>query len=82
MHPPLVAGSWVSKEPKELVAILMKGLNGKIEVNGEVYNTFMPSQAALTDEQMADVLSYIRSSFGNSFDPVDAGLVKKVRSGK
>jgi len=61
---------------------MMKGLSGKIEVNGEVYNGFMPSQANLTDEEMADVLSYIRSSFGNNFEPVDAGLVRKVRSGK
>ena len=82
MHPPLGPGSWVGKEPKDLVAIMMKGLSGKIEVNGEVYNTFMPSQAHLSNEEMADVLSYIRISFGNNFEPVDADLVKKVRSGK
>jgi mono/diheme cytochrome c family protein len=82
MHPPLTQGSWVGKEPRELVAIMMKGLSGKIEVNGETYNGFMPSQAQLTDEEIADVLSYIRSSFGNNFEPVDASFVKKVRSGK
>jgi mono/diheme cytochrome c family protein len=82
MHPPLGPGSWVSKDPKELVAIMMKGLNGKVEVNGEVYKGFMPSQAQLTDEEIADVLSYVRSSFGNNFDPVTVDLVKKVRSGK
>lgn len=82
MHPPLTQGSWVGKDPKELVAIMMKGLSGKIEVNGETYNGFMPSQAQLTDEEIADVLSYIRSSFGNNFEPVNASFVKKVRSGK
>ncbi|MGE5394985.1 MAG: c-type cytochrome [Candidatus Saccharibacteria bacterium] len=82
MHPPLTQGSWVGKDPKELVAILMKGLSGKIEVNGETFNGFMPSQAQLTDEEMADVLSYVRSSFGNNFEPIDAAFVKKVRSGK
>lgn len=82
MHPPLGPGSWVGNDPKELIAVMMKGLSGKIEVNGETYNGFMPSQAQLTDEEIADVLSYIRSSFGNNFDPVDARLVKKVRSGK
>lgn len=82
MHPPLSAGSWVGKDPKELVAILMKGLNGKVEVNGETYNDFMPSQAHLTDEEMAAVLSYVRSSFGNNFGQVNADLVKKIRSGK
>ncbi|MBW8332786.1 MAG: cytochrome c [Prolixibacteraceae bacterium] len=82
MHPPLGPGSWTGKDPKELVAIMMKGLSGTIEVNGEVYKGFMPSHAQLTDEEIADVLTYIRISFGNSFDPVDAALVKKVRSGK
>lgn len=82
MHPPLTQGSWVGNEPKELVAILMKGLSGKIEVNGQTFNGFMPSQAQLTDEEIADVLSYIRSSFGNNFEPIDAAFVKKVRNGK
>lgn len=82
MHPPLGPGSWAGKDPKELIAIMMKGLSGKIEVNGEIYKGFMPSHAQLTNEEIADVLSYMRISFGNSFDPVDAELVKKVRSGK
>lgn len=82
VHPPVGPGSWVGRDPRELIAIMMKGLSGKIEVNGEDYNGFMPSQAHLTDEEMADVLSYIRSSFGNNFEPVDAKLVRKVRSGK
>lgn len=82
MHPPLTPGSWVGNDPKELIAIMMKGLSGKIEVNGETYNGFMPSQAQLTDEEIADVLSYIRSSFGNNFEAVDVKLVKKIRSGK
>lgn len=82
MYPPLGAGSWAGKDPKELIAVLMKGLNGKIEVNGTTFNGFMPSQAQLTDEEIADVLSYVRSSFGNNFDPVDVNLVTKVKSGK
>lgn len=82
MHPPLGPGSWIGNDPKELIAMMMKGLSGKIEVNGEVYNGFMPSQAQLTNEEIADVLSYIRSSFGNNFEPVNADLVKKIRSGR
>lgn len=82
MHPPLGPGSWVGRDPKELIAMMMKGLSGKIEVDGEVYNGFMPSQAHLTDQEMADVLTYIRSDFGNGFGPVDVDLVKKIRSGK
>lgn len=82
MYPPLGAGSWAGKNPKELIAVLMKGLSGKIEVNGETFNGFMPSQAQLTDEEIAGVLSYVRSSFGNNFEAVDANLVRKVKSGR
>jgi len=82
MFPPLSKGSWVGKDPKELVLIITKGLSGKVEVNGEIYKSAMPPQAQLTDKEIADVLSYIRSDFGNSFKPVDVELVKKVRSGK
>jgi mono/diheme cytochrome c family protein len=82
VHPPLGPGSWVERDPKELIAIMMKGLNGKIEVNGKTYNSFMPSQAHLTNEEMADVLTYIRSSWGNNLPPVTADMVKQVRSGK
>lgn len=82
MFPPLGKGSWSGRDPKELVLIITKGLSGKVEVNGEVYKSAMPPQAQLTDKEIADVLTYIRSDFGNSFKPVDVELVKKVRSGK
>ena len=81
MYPPLGPGSWVGKDPKELVEILTKGLSGKVEVNGEIYKNAMPAQAQLTNDEIADVLTYIRSEFGNSFQSVDAALVKKIRSG-
>ena len=82
MHPPLGPGSWVGKDPKELIAIMMKGLSGKIEVNGEAYKNFMPSHAKMSDEEIADVLTYIRSSFGNNFGPVSEEMVSKIRSGR
>jgi mono/diheme cytochrome c family protein len=82
MHPPLGPGSWVEREPSELIAIMMKGLSGKIEVNGEVYKNFMPSHAQLSDEEIANVLSYVRSSFGNNLDPVTVEMVKKAKSVK
>lgn len=82
MHPPLTPGSWVSKDPKELIAIMMKGLNGKIEVNGEVYNDLMPSHAQLSDQEIADVLTYVRASFGNNFSAITPEMVKDVRNGK
>jgi len=82
MYPPLSKGSWAGKDPAELVLIITKGLSGKVEVNGEVYKSAMPAQVQLTDQEIADVLSFVRSNFGNSFDPVNAEMVKKSRLGK
>lgn len=82
MYPPLGPNSWMSKNPQELVAIMMKGLSGKIEVNGEYYKNFMPSHAKLSNEEIAGVLTYIRSSFGNNFEPVTVDVVTKIRSGR
>lgn len=82
VHPPLGPGSWVEREPKVLVSIMLKGLNGKIEVNGVTYNGYMPSMANLSDQEMADVLSYVRSSFGNQLEPITVDMVKKIKSGK
>ena len=82
VHPPLGPGSWVERDPKVLVSIMMKGLNGKIEVNGKVYNSFMPSHANLSDQEVADVLTYIRTSFGNQLEPITAEMVKNIKSGK
>jgi len=82
MHPPLGPGSWVEKEPSELIAIMMKGLSGKIEVNGQEYKSFMPSHAQLTNEEIANVLSYVRSSFGNNLEPVTVNMVIKAKNVK
>jgi mono/diheme cytochrome c family protein len=80
MHPPLGPGSWVGKEPKDLIKILMEGLSGKIEVNDEVYKDNMPSQSKLTDDEIVEVLTYIRSNFGNNYKSVTPEMVKSVRA--
>jgi len=82
MHPPLGPGSWVGKDPKELITILKYGLSGKIDVNGDQYKSSMPPQSKLTDEEIAEVLTYVRSSFGNNFKPVRVDLVKKTKTGQ
>ncbi|MBT7026740.1 MAG: cytochrome c, partial [Verrucomicrobia bacterium] len=61
--PPLVNSEWVLNEsPSRAIAIVSKGLQGPIEVAGQVYNKVaMPAQGvALSNEDIANVLSYIR----------------------
>jgi mono/diheme cytochrome c family protein len=79
MNPPLKKTKWVLGDKKTLVGILQNGLDEEIEINGNYFNNPMPAQSALKDQEMADVLTYVRNSFGNSADPVTVDEVKKYR---
>lgn len=77
--PPLAGTDWVTGEPQRLIRLVLEGLEGPIEVNGETYNGYMPPHAFLSDSELADVISYIRSSFGNEASPVTTDEVKAMR---
>jgi mono/diheme cytochrome c family protein len=51
-----------------------------IEVDGEEYNNVMASHAFLKDQEIADVLNYVRNSFGNKASGITPAEVKAVRS--
>ena len=80
MNPPLKNTKWVLGDKKTLINIVLNGLNEEIEVNGEVYANVMPAFNSLSDEEIADVLTYVRNSFGNKASAVKADEVKKVRA--
>ncbi len=81
MNAPLVKTSFVLGSKTRLINIILKGLKG-VEINGEKYSNVMPSQSYLTDKQMADVLTYIRNSFGNKATAVTSAEVAAVRKSK
>jgi len=80
MHPPLIDTDWVTGDKERLIKITLEGLSGKIEVKGEVYNSLMPPHSHLSDKQIADVLTYIRKSFGNNASEVTKEEVQNVRN--
>lgn len=80
MIPPLVKTDHVLGPKATLIKILLNGMNGEIKVNGDIYSNEMPSQAFLTDEEIAAVLTYVRKSFGNKASSVSVGEVKKMRA--
>ena len=82
MNPPLVKTEWVLGDKTRLINILLKGLKTPLTINGEQFHNPMPAQSFLTDQQIADVLTYIRSNFGNKASAVKVEEVKKVRSMK
>jgi len=80
MNPPLVKTEYVLGDKKRLIGILLNGLNEDVEINGEYYSNPMPSQAALKDQEIADILSYVRNSFGNKAGTISAEEVTAVRA--
>lgn len=65
IYPPVAKTDYLKKPAKTLINIILQGQSGEIIVNKKKYDALMPAQAYLTDEQIADVLNYIRNSFGN-----------------
>lgn len=80
MNPPLVKTSWVLGSKTVLIQQVLKGSQGKVEIDGETFHNSMPPQPQLTDQQIADVLTYVRNSFGNRASIVTPAEVKGVRA--
>ncbi|MEQ1851108.1 MAG: cytochrome c [Chthoniobacteraceae bacterium] len=84
--PPLVGTPYVSEDPRRLVAIVLKGIVGAMTVDGKVYATGMPNPMLTfpqlkEDKNVADVLNYVRNSFGNKIEPpITPDFVGKVRA--
>ena len=70
-------GDWVGDN--HLVKVLLHGLGGPIQVKGATYNNAMPPWKQLKDDQIAAILTYIRSEWGNNEPPVTAEYVKAIR---
>lgn len=65
VFPPVAKTDYLKKPVKTLINIILQGQSGEITVNKKKYDALMPAQAYLEDEQIADVLNYIRNSLGN-----------------
>lgn len=77
--PPLAGSEWVTGNKQRLIYVALNGLRGPIEVNGESYNSVMPSLGYLNDDDLATILTYVRRSFGNQAGPVSPEEVKALR---
>ncbi len=76
--PPLAKSDYLNKDVNRAIKIVLNGLNGPITVNGAKYNSAMTSQG-LNDQQVADVLTYVYSNWGNNNTKVTPAMVKAQR---
>ena len=80
VFPPLANAPIVAGNPELPVKFILQGLMGPITVNGMTYNSMMPPVAGVSDADIADVLTYVRQSFGNKANAVTADQVKAIRA--
>jgi len=87
LAPPLVGAEWVTGSPRRLIALVMDGVSGPIEVLGKTYTApevqpLMPGlrhNPEVNDEQIAAILTYVRNAWGNAASPVSTKAVKRYR---
>ncbi len=84
VYPPLADSDWVRGDAARLVKILLHGVTGPLTISGQPFvqqaPVAMPAFAGLDDQQIADVLTFIRAEYGRKSPPVSSAEVKAIRS--
>lgn len=80
VFPPLAGSDLLAKTPKRAVVIALNGLTGPVVVNGKTYNSVMPPMSQLNDDEIANILTFVTHSWGNSgIEPYSAAEVAVAR---
>lgn len=80
-YPPLAGSSWVTGNEQRLVLVILHGLTGEIDVEGQTFAGVMPPWGpTLKDEEIAAVATYVRSSWGNKAAAVRPATVTQLRA--
>lgn len=82
LNPPLTPNEWVAGPKPRIIKLVLNGSQGKVDIDGDTFNNAMPAQGYLSDQQIADVLTYVRNSFGNKASAVTPAEVKAQRGKK
>ena len=80
IYPPLVQTEWVQGDEGRLIRLVLHGMRGPVSVKGVMYDQVMIPHNFLTDREIAAVLTYVRSAFGNEAGPVSSEQVEAVRA--
>ena len=79
VFPPLAGSDYLLSDPDRAIHVVVNGLEGEIEVNGETYNGVMPG-VRLSDEDVANVLTFVLNAWGNEGGEVIPSHVTRARS--
>ena len=82
MNPPLINTSYVKGDKVRLIKVVLNGFTESVDIDGESYSNNMAPHNFLKDQEIADVLTYVRNAFGNKGTAIKASEVKTVRAAK
>jgi nitrite reductase (NO-forming) len=80
VFPPLAKSDYLAADLHRTIGIPLRGLTGKVTVNGTEYNSVMPPMSQLNDDEVANILTFVLNSWGNPGGRVSADDVKQVRA--
>ncbi len=81
VFPPLVKSDWIAADRKRVPMVILRGLSGKVTVNGRDYNSVMPPMSQLTDDEVANISTFVLNSWGNGGGRVTKAEAAAIRSG-
>ncbi len=80
LFPPLAKSDFLMADKTRAIGIVLNGLTGPVKVNGEEFSSVMPPQSHLADDDIANILTFVRNSFGNGGEAVSTAEVTAVRT--
>jgi nitrite reductase (NO-forming) len=81
VFPPLAGSDYLNGDVSRAIGVVINGLNGPVTVNGEEFNSVMPPMSQLNDDEVANILTFVYSAWGNNGTTVTASQVASVRAG-
>jgi nitrite reductase (NO-forming) len=79
VFPPLAKSDFLMADLKRAIGIVLNGLTGPVTVNGKTFNSVMPPMSQLNDDEVANILTYVRNAWGNQDAQVSAAEVAEIR---
>ncbi len=82
VFPPLAKADYIAADPMSVPRVILHGLQGPVTVNGKDYNSVMPPMSQLTDDEVANISTYVLNSWGNPGGKVTKEQAAQIRQNK
>jgi nitrite reductase (NO-forming) len=79
VFPPLANSDYLMADKRRAIEIVLNGMTGPVTVNAEQFNSVMPPMSQLTDDEVANILTYVLNNWGNDDGVVTPPEVAEVR---